>query len=421
MYFFYFYPIGLDQSPRRIPRLTIGLIALMTVVFLWTRYAPTVLPWHPYRLVFAPGNGAAWTVVTAVLLHGGWWHLLGNMVYLAVFGPAIENTFGSVRLLYFFLVLGAWGNVVHGLMGMSGLFGPPLGVLGASGAVAGLLAICLVRFHFARVAIAYWVFAPLQGINRAGRVHLPVPLAVGGWLLLQVVHGIVATESGATVSYGAHFGGFGLGLLLALALSYRRDAQAEACLRRGAGYLGAGQAFAAEGEFLRSLALRPADLDASLQLARARRLDGRPDEAREDYRRLFSRVLDGGDVDRALDIYREARRGEKAGNLRAEMLAEAAFLLEKQMDFAAAVEAYLELWRHHSTHDRAELALVRAIVLLRSRLGRLDEAARWLETAQRGLRPGVWRDFLAAEFNRRTGPDAGGPAPGPGAEPAAAT
>ena len=276
MYFFYFYPTGLDLGRRGIPWVTYGLVLLMMLLFLWIKYLPTALPANPYGLVFAPGNGNPWTVVTAAFLHAGWLHFLGNMVYLVTFGPAIEHELGRVRLLYYFLIIGAWGNVVHGVLGMKGIFGGPTAVIGASGAIAGMLAIALMRFSFARVAIAYWVFAPLQGINRVGRIHLAVPVAVGLWLLLQVVHGIVANESGARISFGAHFGGFGLGLFLALLLGYHREAEADSCLRRGACYLQRGEAWAAEGEFMRYLGMCPENMEAVLQLARARRAHSGP-------------------------------------------------------------------------------------------------------------------------------------------------
>jgi membrane associated rhomboid family serine protease len=399
MYFFYFYPVGVDIKRRRRPVLTAALAAFMTAVFLWARYGSDLFPVHPTEFIFFPGNDQPWTVLTAVFLHFDWLHFLGNMVYLIVLAPLIEDRLGRGRLLYYFLVLGAGGNLAHGLASMSGwLSEPGVGVVGASGAIAGLLALTLVRFYFARIALAYWVFTPLQGINRAGRAYVPIPAAVLLWLLLQVVQGLVATESGTRVAYAAHLGGFGLGLILAFLLGCGRQAKAERSLVQGCRFLAQGQAFAAEGAFLEYLRLAPEDREGWLQLARARRLSGRFGDARADYRRAFRLALHQGDIHHALAVYQEARRGDAMSGLPPEELAKAAFLMEKQLDFQGAAEAYVDLFTLYPTDKRAELAIVRAIMLFQAKLGRYEEAKRWLAVAWRQLPPSVWRDFLAKEF-----------------------
>jgi membrane associated rhomboid family serine protease len=400
MYFFYFYPVGVELERRRPPALTGLLLGLMAALFVWSRYFPDLLGFHPYRLIFAPGNRAAWTVVSAVFVHTGWFHFLSNMVYLLVFAPALEDRLGRLRFLYYFLLLGAAGNVVHGLAAVNGWFGcGGTGVAGASGAISGLLAFSLIRFYFARLSLAYWVFTPLQGVNRAGRTSLPLPVAVLLWLLLQVVYVMVAREAGSAVSYAAHFGGFSLGLILALGLGHRRQARAERSYVQGQRFLDRGQAYAAEGAFLEYLELVPESLEGRLQLARARRMAGQSGAARLDYRRAFRAAEARGDLARALEIYREARRGDWFLGLPAAELARAAFLLEKQLDFRGAVEAYLDLYRYYPSDSRAELALVRGIMLTRAKLGDDAEARRLLRTAWQELPAGVWRDFLAEEFS----------------------
>ncbi|HPF71964.1 MAG TPA: rhomboid family intramembrane serine protease, partial [Candidatus Krumholzibacteria bacterium] len=193
MYFFYFYPLGLDRPRPGRPWLTRALETLMVLAFLWLHYAPGWGPVRPWSLIFLPGNGAPWTVVTAVFLHAGWLHLLGNLVYFHVFGPPLELRLGAPRFLVYLLLMGAAGNTVHGLVSAFGWMGQRgMGVLGASGAIAGLLAFSLVRFHDAHVRVGWWVFAPLGGHNRAGRSDVPVIAAVAAWLALQVVEALVA-------------------------------------------------------------------------------------------------------------------------------------------------------------------------------------------------------------------------------------
>ena len=397
MYFLYYYPVGFDQPRERHPGVTIGLIATMVVVFAWQKWLPGLLPVAPARLVYLAGSTAPWAAVTAIFLHGGWLHLLGNLVYLAAFGPPIEDRLGHGRFLLYFLMLGAWGNVAHGVTVAAGWTPGPAGVLGASGALAGLMAIALVRFYYARVAVAWWLFAPLQGVNRVGRTHVPVTLAAGVWLFLQIVQGMVARESGSRIAFGAHFGGFGLGLFLALALGWHHEARGARKLARARRFLEQGQAWAAEGELLDRLRMAPDDLEALLPLARARRMTGRMGEAREAYRRAHAVAVRDGRGDLALDIYREARRGDAALVLAADDLTRAAFLLEKQGDYRGAVEAFLDLYRYHRRDRRAEFSLARAIVLLRGRLGEPAEAADWLAIVRREFPAGTWREFLESE------------------------
>jgi len=407
MYFFYFYPVGLDVQRRRRPLLTVGLLLCMMGLFIWARFFPERFSLHPSQLVFFPGNRAPWTAVTAAFLHVGWLHFLSNAVYLWVFAPTLEDRLGRWRLLHYFLMLSAAGNVMHGMVAMHGWLGSGgLGVIGASGAIAGLLAFALVRFSYARLELAYWVFAPLQGVNRAGRAYLPVPAAILLWMLLQVVHTVIARETGSTVSYSAHFGGFALGLFLAFVLGYHRQARSENRLVAGRRYLEKGQTYAAEGAFLEYLDQAPQDLDARLQLARVRRLSGRLGVANEDYRQAFRLAMLQEGIDRALAVYEEARRGSAYLGLSPADLAMVAFYLEKKLDFRGAVEAYMTLFRLYPTDGRANLAVVRAIMLMRARLGDDAEARRLLTEAWQHLGPGVWQDLLVQEFGLRRKPRA---------------
>ncbi len=175
MYFLYFYPLGLDRKRTRPPVLSWFLIVLMVVSYLWTRYFPDLFPLYPWELVFYPGNGAPWTAVTALFLHGSWVHLLGNLIYFYVFAPPLEDRLGSFPFLIYLLILGVFGNLVHGLFSLMGWLGQGgMGVLGASGAIAGLLAFSLVRFYDSRVEVGWWVFATLGGQNKAGKTRITI-------------------------------------------------------------------------------------------------------------------------------------------------------------------------------------------------------------------------------------------------------
>ena len=280
MYFCYFYPVGLDLPRRRQPWLSILLIGSIVGAFVWQRWFPGRFSLHPWDLVFYVGSAKPWTAVTALFLHAGWLHLFGNLVYLMVLLPSLEDRLGRAGLLLVFLLTGVGGNLAHGIAAWQNWLGQGgLGILGVSGAISGLLGFALVRLPYARIAVVYWVFAPLLGQNRAGRAYLPLPAAVGLWLLLQVVNASLAPESGSLVSYPAHLGGFGLGVLLALAMGGLSQGRAESRLARARRYVERGQGWAAAGAYTEYLEQVADDLPVYLEQARALVLAGAGNQA----------------------------------------------------------------------------------------------------------------------------------------------
>lgn len=414
MYFFYFYPLGLDRDTSRPPVLTRLLTVVMAVAFLWLRYRPEPLALHPAELIFHPGNGAPWTAVTALFLHGGWWHLLGNLVYLNVFGPPLEDRLGPGLYLAVFLLAGSFGNLVHGLVSVWGLMGQTgTGVMGASGSLAGLLAVTLVRFWKARVRIGWWVFAPLAGQNRAGLTCVPVVAAALLWLGLQAVHALAAGETGTGVSYGAHLGGFLSGLSLALVLGQLAAGRAENHRVQARRYFTDGHYHAAAGAWTEYLAMAPGDLEGLLGRARCRRLLGRRHEGLADYRRALEELLARGRIDELLEVFRECRRAELARELPAELLTAVAAWMEKELDFEGALAAYRDLFESYPEQSAGQRALVRLVHLYHGKLDEPEEARRWLGIACRKLPGGSWRQYLVREFSLEAEPGEGDPADRP--------
>jgi membrane associated rhomboid family serine protease len=422
MYFFYFYPLGLDLRRRRRPVLSWSLMAVMAGAFVWSRYFPLAGDVRPWDLIFQPGYGAPWTAVTAIFLHGGWIHLLGNLVYFQVFAPPLEDRLGPVRFLLYFLVLGTAGNLVHGITTNLGILGPRgVGVLGASGAIAGLIAFAMVRFYSSRVTVAWWVLAPLGGQNRAGRSPVPLAAAAVLWLLFQVVQALVAGETGANVSFGAHLGGFVMGLVLALAMGGLGAARSDAAAGRARRYFRAGHFHAAAGAWTEYLDREPHDLEARLDLARALHVSGQDAPARQHFRGVFRAHVQAGRVADALAVAEETCRSLGAGGLEPDDLARVAYYREKQLDDRGALAAYEMLYGFYPEHPQGQRALVRIIVLCHGKLKDPAEARRWLDKAWLTMKPGSWRSYLESEFNlaagpygdSRPGPPATDPAPAP--------
>ncbi|MEU6225338.1 rhomboid family intramembrane serine protease [Streptomyces sp. NPDC047042] len=147
----------------------------------------------------------ALSVLTAMFLHGGWLHLLGNMLFLLIFGNNIEDRLGHVRYALFYVACGYAASYGFALVNADS--SDPL--IGASGAIAGVLGAYLALFPKARVwvLVPFLVFLPLR---------LPAWLVLGFWFVLQAVYssGEGVTEAG-TVAYAAHVVGFLAGMLLA--------------------------------------------------------------------------------------------------------------------------------------------------------------------------------------------------------------
>jgi membrane associated rhomboid family serine protease len=149
------------------------------------------------------------TLFTSMFLHGGWAHILGNMIFLWVFGDNVENSMGHIRYLIFYLLCGLGAN---GLEIYTAQASHTPG-LGASGAIAGVLAAYLLMYPSSRIGTLLTIaFIPIP-------VRLPAWVLIGFWFVLQLFDGLATLSSQATqatggVAYWAHVGGFITGAVL---------------------------------------------------------------------------------------------------------------------------------------------------------------------------------------------------------------
>ncbi|MBA4375791.1 MAG: rhomboid family intramembrane serine protease [Anaerolinea sp.] len=202
-------PIGDDNSQRRlIPVVTWGLVAINLVVFLLELAGGDsfIMTWSfiPARFITNPAADFI-TLFTAMFMHAGWMHLGGNMLYLLIFGDNVEDRFGHFKFLVFYILAGLVASFAQFAVSMFS----DIPNLGASGAIAGVLAAYLLLFPKGRVRVLVmrWI------------VYMPAIIVIGAWILLQLVSGIGSISSAADtggVAYMAHIGGFVAGLVLTL-------------------------------------------------------------------------------------------------------------------------------------------------------------------------------------------------------------
>ena len=202
------FPIGDDDSQRRtVPVVTFALIGLNVLFFLIELSGGDqfINDWAfiPARFSEHPETNAV-TIFSAMFMHGGWLHLFGNMLFLWIFGDNVEDRFGHVKFLIFYLLAGIAATFSQYAAS------PESGVpnVGASGAIAGVLGAYIIMFPQSRVNVLL------------GRqiVAMPAFVVLGLWIALQLVSGVgtIASthESSGGVAYMAHIGGFVSGLLM---------------------------------------------------------------------------------------------------------------------------------------------------------------------------------------------------------------
>jgi len=209
-----------DDNPTTIPPIvTVGIIILCAAVFLWQLtlsptaeqiavYSYGVVPallvggeTRPSELVQIP----AWLpVLTSMFLHGGWLHIIGNMLYLWIFGNNIEDAMGHVRFVIFYLLCGTVAALTQSYLSVHS----DAPMIGASGAIAGVLGAYAVLYPRAHVL----VLVPLGFFFPVMR--LPALLVLGFWFVLQFLQGSTAPSGEGGVAYWAHIGGFVAGVLL---------------------------------------------------------------------------------------------------------------------------------------------------------------------------------------------------------------
>jgi rhomboid family protein len=222
-------PIGDDDSARlTTPYVTYALIVLNVLVFLlelgqgseaqlqnfFERWS--VIPREYATQTDLPPQIPLpfwFTLFSSMFMHGGWMHLIGNMLYLWVFGDNVEDRWGHLKFLFIYLICGIAASFAHIFFNLQST----LPSLGASGAISGVLGAYIVLFPRNRIRVLF-----MRGI-----VNMPAVVVLGFWILLQFINQLGQmgrTTETAGVAYWAHIGGFIAGVLFALIMRRSRTA-----------------------------------------------------------------------------------------------------------------------------------------------------------------------------------------------------
>ncbi len=201
-------PIGDEPSEGQTPFVNYALIAANVLVFVLFQQAGKA-EGVVEKYAYVPADPSLLTAFTSMFLHGSWMHLLGNMLFLWIFGDNVEARLGRLGYLCAYLATGLFGGVVHGLLGPTSA----IPSLGASGAISGVQGLYVVAFPHNRVKLLIF----LRFIVRI--LHVRAPWIVGFWFVINdVLPTVLGDSSGGGVAHGAHLGGFGSGLVLCFLL-----------------------------------------------------------------------------------------------------------------------------------------------------------------------------------------------------------
>lgn len=404
-YHFFYFPLGTEDQNRSRPWVTWGLLAALVGVHLYLRFvSPESVPSWVLR-TDAPSLSQA---LTACFVHGNWFHLITNLLFLWTFGPALEDRVGPLAFLGFYL---AGGLVAMGCQVEAIQFfrpeAPPIGVLGASGSVAAVLGLFWVRCSFLRIRVGHATMALIQGVTKAGITPIPGWLLCLGWVLTQVIYTLITESHGSGgTAYWAHLGGLVFGLLLGFVTPLYRQGRREKVLWRA-------RRFLVQGKFHRSLDQTESychryglDGDALRIQARSLQLLGMAGEAESAYAKAFEVSMREGDWDEALSIEQECSRMKPPPTVDVRLL----FALAEELEADGEVMDALRLFERAGNTSGMLMVSVKALEragdLACFSLGDLDraaslylEAATQLETADE---PVVSSDERIRTLRRRS-------------------
>ncbi len=209
-------PLRDDRPTRTFAFVTVAIIILNALVF-WHElslgnprrvesfFATFALT--PAFLTHAPSADPYLTIFTSMFLHGGWLHILGNMLYLWIFGKNVEDSVGHIRFIVFYLLCGVAAAAAQVAISPDST----VPMIGASGAISGVLGAYLVLFPRARVLVLFpiWIFWRV--------FYVPAMLMLVLWFGMQLLSGLAVlhVDVNGGVAFWAHIGGFVAGILLA--------------------------------------------------------------------------------------------------------------------------------------------------------------------------------------------------------------
>jgi len=294
-------PVGTNLNLKNFPWATIALLFTNWIIFIpfsgnfyWIDF------WISQYLFSVPGDQYPWQLITGMFFHADLLHILGNSLFLLVFGPSVEDKLGWKDYLFLYFLTGISANLIHGMMYgffvREELFIPSLG---ASGAISGVMGVYLYRCYYSKIKLMIDLFLPF-------RIKLPAFIILPLWFARDFMGGIDSIRGiGQNVAFWAHVGGFVAGFGACRYLHYEIQARreklefvAQTSLQQYGGY---GEGIEATKKLLES---DPENPELHLNLARAESRSWSSPKGREHYEKAIKLLLEK-DPEKAAEVYIE--------------------------------------------------------------------------------------------------------------------
>ena len=206
------FPLKDDNPTQTKPIVTIGLIAICVCIFLYqfsllhseNTFIINSFGMKPKELFLNPGLTNYSTIFSSMFLHGGFMHLIGNMLFLWIYGNNIEDAMGHIKFLLFYFVCGLAAALSQALVTPNS----DIPMIGASGAVSGVLSAYLLLYPKARVSTLIFIFFFITVIR------IPAGILILIWFATQLINANLTDPNSPGVAWFAHIGGFLMGILL---------------------------------------------------------------------------------------------------------------------------------------------------------------------------------------------------------------
>lgn len=397
--FFFLFPYKVNRTLKQIPILTILLITANVLIYFGTSF--DLLNAVKY-LGFVSNIHGFYTWFTSMFLHADFFsHLLWNMYFLWLFGSMLEDALGRLKFSFIYLTSGLAACLVHA--GIIALFEPSLSstpLIGASGAIAGLLGVFVIRFYKNKISIAYFLF--ILFYIRWGIFEITSLLCLSLWIGRELLSGLLQLGGLASqVAHWAHIGGFLFGIAVALIFRFKNDANTEYLTEEAVSWTRMGLHGGASSRYEKLIESNPKEGSLYQELAKSMLFseNGEKEKIIENYKKAIEYYSKAQRRQETFKAYQELCNAYSDVVLDPKTQLSMASLCEGNYQYQLAVEAYRKLIDNYPDLKEAEKAMFRlAHVYLK--MGSVEEAdAAWEQFAERHPRS-QWIPFADVHFSR---------------------
>lgn len=356
---FFLLPYGNDRPKSRFPAVTYALIAVNVLAYVWAMSVDRESAIGAMGLI--PSQPSVGDILTSMFVHADIFHLGWNMLFLWLFGPNVEDALGRLEYAIFYFGSGFAAALMHLIVVRT--FIPITGdipMIGASGAIAGILGIFAIRFY--KTGIKIWYFIFLIFIVRWGKFVIPAWIGLGIWFLQQFaggLGGIIDPESG-DVAYWSHIGGMLFGMILAYALRLGVEGKKEYLMADARADMERGTTWSA-AENMRAVLDRDHDNpEVHGELASAYAIQQDEEKAVQHYKRSIELYLRKGEREKAVARYAEMKHHYRHAGLELKSEYQLARYMAETGYHAPALQLMQEIAFTHPGAPEAEVCLMKA-------------------------------------------------------------